>query len=113
MAFRPRLLESADQELRDIVSYLVGHSDDAARGFLDAFERQLDLLCSGVVSCGFSRMPELARLGYRSVLVGRYVFLYYLEEDCVVVAHLFHQRQDYVSLVTEGRERGVISKKGD
>ena len=99
MAYRSRLLESANRDLEDIVGHLASCSDTRAAAFLDEFENQLDLICSGIVSYGYSRMPELARLGYRCALVGDYLFLYYLEGDAVVVAHIFHQRQDYANLV--------------
>ena len=99
MAYRARILEGANDELEEVVAYLSARGGDAAADFLDAFEAQLDLICSGAVEHGLSRMPELARLGYRAALVGRYLFLYYVDGDAVVVAHLFHQRQDYASLV--------------
>lgn len=99
MAYSSRILETACQELNDIVSYLSTYSKDAAAVFLDDFEAELDLICSGVVSFGLSRMPELAALGYRCALVGSYLFLYYIEDGVVVVAHLFHQRQDYANIV--------------
>lgn len=99
MAYRGRLLETANRDLEDIVRNLAAYSDSRAAAFLDGFENQLDLICSGVVSYGYSRMPELAQLGYRCALVGDHLFLYYIEGDTVVVAHIFHQRQDYANLV--------------
>ncbi|WP_139652051.1 type II toxin-antitoxin system RelE/ParE family toxin [Raoultibacter phocaeensis] len=103
MAYRPRILESADRELSQIVAYLAGYNKDAAKAFLDEYELQLDLICSETVEYGLSRMPELAQLGYRCALVGKYLFLYYIEDDVVVIAHLFHQRQDYAKLVQSER----------
>ena len=103
MAFRPRILESADRELGEIVAYLAGYSKNAAKTFLDEYESQLDLICSETVTYGLSRMPELAQLGYHCALVGKYLLLYYIEDDAVVVAHLFHQRQDYAKLVESER----------
>ena len=41
----------------------------------------------------------LAKRGYRSALVGSYVLLYRFEGDTVYIAHIFHQRQDYATLV--------------
>lgn len=99
MAYRSRILEGAVGDLEGIVAHLSARSEDAASAFLDSFEAQLDLICSGTVSYGLSRMPELARLGYRTALVGQHLFLYYVDGDAVVVAHVFHQRQDYAALV--------------
>ena len=48
---------------------------------------------------GLSRVKELAVLGYRPMLVKNYVALYKVEGDVVIVAHIFHQSQDYAKLV--------------
>ena len=103
MTYRPRIPESADRELSQIVAYLAEYSKDAAKAFLDECEAQLDLICSETVEYGPSRMPEFAQLGYCCAFMGRYLFLYYIEDDAVAVAHLLHQRQDYVKLVESGR----------
>lgn len=105
MVYKSRILESARHELENIVSYLAEYSKDAARSFLDAYESQLDPICSSTVSYGLSRMPELALLGYHTALVGDYLFLYYIENDTVIVAHLFHQRQNYTTLVTAQEQK--------
>ena len=99
MTYDARILESANRELDQVVAYLASYDKAAAHDFLDEFEKQLDLICSGTVEYRLSRMPELAQLGYRIAFVGRYLFLYYLEDEMVVVAHVFHQRQDYARLV--------------
>ena len=44
-------------------------------------------------------MPELAARGYRTMHVNNYVALYRVKDDMVVVAHIFHQTQNYASLV--------------
>lgn len=100
MEYEPRILESANRELSEIVAYLAGYSKDAAISFLDEYELQLNLICTETVNYGLSRMPELAQLGYHCALVEKYLFLYYIEGDTVVVAHLFHQKQNYAKLVS-------------
>ena len=67
MAYKRKILEEAAREYREIVSYLatVLCSPDAARGFMDEFEHQLDLVCDMPELYGLSRMKELAVLGYR------------------------------------------------
>lgn len=99
MGSSSRILETANHELEDIVSYLASHGKHTAEAFINEYAKQLDLICSGTVSYGLSRMPELALLGYRTALVGSYGILYYFENDFVVVAHIFHQSQDYAALV--------------
>ena len=101
MAYKRKILKEAAREYRDIVRYLAAvlGSPDAARGFMDEFDYQLRLVCDMPELYGLSRMRELAVLGYRSMLVKNYVALYKIEGDAVVVAHIFHQSQDYAKLV--------------
>lgn len=101
MAYKRKILEEAAREYREIVSYLatVLCSPDAARGFMDEFEHQLDLVCDMPELYGLSRMKELAALGYRPMRVKNYVALYKIVDDAVVIAHVFHQSQDYAKLV--------------
>lgn len=101
MAYKRKILKEAAREYRDIVRYLaeVLNSPDAARGFMDEFDYQLGLVCDMPELYGLSRMKELASLGYRTLLVNNYVALYRIDDDTVVVAHIFHQSQDYAKLV--------------
>lgn len=46
-----------------------------------------------------SHLPELAALGYRPIHIKRYAALYKVTNDKIVIAHIFHQTQDYARLV--------------
>lgn len=99
MAYNVKILPTAEQEVDDIVDYLLGHGIFTARHFLDKYRSQLQLLQSGVVDYGLSKLPELAVLGYHACLVNSYVMLYYYDNEDVVIAHVFLQSQDYAALV--------------
>lgn len=101
MAYKRRILEEAAREYRDIVSYLatVLCCPDAARGFMDEFEYQLDFVCEMPELYGLSHLKELAVLGYHPMRVKNYVALYKIVGDVVVIAHVFHQSQDYAKLI--------------
>ena len=101
MTFKRKILKQAALEYRGIVDYLVRglHSPQAARDFIEEFTNKLDLVCEMPESHALSRMEELAVLGYRPMLVKNYVALYKIEDDCVVIAHIFHQSQDYARFV--------------
>lgn len=101
MASRAVILEGAQKEYREIVDYLsnVLESPRAAARFVDEFDRQLGLVRDNPELHALSRVPELAARGYRPMLVNSYVALYKLDGDTVVVAHVFHQSQDYARLV--------------
>ena len=99
MAYSVRILPSAEDEVESIIAYLASHGTSTARRFVAEYRKQLELLASDVVDYGLSKLPELAALGYHSCLVNTYVLLYYYEGDAVVIAHVFHQSQDYARLV--------------
>ena len=99
MDYNVRILPTAERELDEAVGYLAAYSKSAAASLLDEYANQLDLLKRKIVSYALSRMPKLATLGYRTALVGDYLFLCYVDDETLVVAHFFHQRQDYAALV--------------
>ncbi|MEE0705179.1 MAG: type II toxin-antitoxin system RelE/ParE family toxin [Adlercreutzia sp.] len=101
MAYKKVILKSAQAEYRDIVSYLVEvlKSPQAAIHFMNEFDYQLDLIVETPEMFSLSRMPELAARGYRAAHVNNYLMLYKIQDQNVVVAHIFHQSQDYARLV--------------
>ena len=101
MAFPRVILSSAQLEYEAIVEYLAVDlaSPTAAKRFMAEFSYQLDLVCDMPEIHALSRMPELAALGFRPMLANGYVALYRFDGEKVVVAHVFHQAQDYARLV--------------
>ncbi len=99
MAYNVKILPTAKLEVEGIVEYLLGHGVNTARRFSVKFRAQLELLASGVVDFGPSFISELSALGYHACLVNTYVMLYYYDGGDVVIAHVFHQSQDYATLV--------------
>lgn len=99
MAYNVKILLTAEQEVDDIVEYLMGHGVNTARRFLAKYRQQLEILQSGVADYGLSFLRELRGLGYHACSVNSYVMLYYYEGSDVEIAHVFHQSQDYASLV--------------
>ena len=93
---------AAEAEIDLINEYLAVYSRKAADAFLDAVEDRIATLEQGVVEFPVARDPALSAAGYHSALVKSYIMLYTVaEEGEVRIAHVFHQSQDYASLVTE------------
>ena len=101
MAYRVVILKGALAEYVQILRYLDENlgNKQAARDFAEEFERQTALVAENPHLHALSRLPELAAKGYRSYFVKRYVVLYKIKDDLVVVAHIFHQTQNYARLV--------------
>ena len=101
MAYRAVIAREAQREYESIVAYLTSSllSPAAASDFMAEFDHQLGLVCVMPQMHPLSHLPELAALGYRPMHVKRYVALYKVLDDKIVVAHIFHQTQDYARLV--------------
>lgn len=101
MAYSVEIAAEAQREYDQIVSYLANtlKSQQAVVGFIDEFSRQVDLIRDNPTLHALSRMPELAARGYRPFFVNNYVVLYKILGDTIVIAHIFHQSQDYARLV--------------
>lgn len=106
MAHEYLILEGAQRDYEGIVRYLAGDlaNPSAATRFMDEFDRQIEVVCENPRLHALSRMPELAALGYRPFFVGSYVALCTVREGTVVVAHVFHQSQDYARLAARRPE---------
>ena len=101
MAYKCVILDSAEVEREEIVKYLVEDvgSTQAAVSFLASMDREVDVASDIPTVHSLSRIPEVAEKGYRSALFGSYAMLYRFEGDTVYIAHVFHQRQNYATLL--------------
>ncbi len=99
MDYKVVLTEDAEKDLDAFVRYLllVKCSDQAAGNLLDDFEATKDSLEKVAVSLRYCENPALRKLGYRRInfLSHRYFMLYRIDEDMVIVDHIFHELQDY------------------
>jgi len=101
MATEFRLTKQAALEYEKIVEYLSIKlkSPQAASNFEEEFLRVIGLACVQPEIFPFSQHPHLAKLGYRKLLINRYIALYTYRDNVLIVAHIFHQTQDYARLV--------------
>lgn len=101
MAYRKAILAEAQQEYRDIVGYLVGmlRSEQAARNFMEEFDKQVNLVAENPELYGLSRVPELAERGYRCASVNNYIALYKVADGQIVVCRIVHKSRDYSRLL--------------
>ena len=101
MTYNRKILAQAALEYHSIIGYLTStlSSPQAAKDSINEFEHQLNLVCEMPMLYGLSKIEELAVLGYRSFLVKKYIAIYKIKGNCVIVAHIFHQSQDYAKFV--------------
>lgn len=101
MAYEAVILDEAKREFRSIIDYLcnVLDSPQATTAFMEEFERQVSLISDNPELFALSRLPELATRGYRTAHIDNYIMLCKTQGDLVLIAHIFHQTQDYARLV--------------
>lgn len=101
MTYKCEISNEAKLDYRGIVNYLVSvlGNKQAARDFADEFNSKIALISKNPQLYSLSCLPELKTREYRAVLVRNYVMLYKIDGDKVIIAHIFHQTQNYAYLV--------------
>ena len=94
-----RILDPAQAELEDIASlYLSLAGASSARKITDKIYNALEQLTQFPLSGPPMRDLELRSLGYRFLVVEKYILIYRLIDNSVIVYHIFDGRSDYPTL---------------
>jgi plasmid stabilization system protein ParE len=96
-----RYLPVAEEDLNEIVDYLLEHSINAASKFIDALEALEDSLSMFPELGALSRDAKLRRKGYRMAVIGDYLLFYAIRNECVYVMRIVHGKRNYLSLLNE------------
>lgn len=103
MAYKLAETERAQQDLRDIVDYIVSSLENpsAATTLLDEVEDCYDSLEQFPLMYETCRDPQLKALGYRKVCIRNYVIVYKVNEPAktVFIMRFFYGKQDYEKLL--------------
>lgn len=92
MAYRRVILDSAEADRDEIVEHLIEStgSTKASAGFLDSMDREVGLISELPAIHALSRIPAVAKRGYRVALLGSYAMPYRFEDDTIYIAHAKH-----------------------
>ena len=103
MAYKIIETEQAQQDLCDIVAYIVSALENrsAAAALLDEVEACYDHLERHPLMFEACHDPHLKALGYRKAGIKNYIMIYKVDEmiKTVAVMRFFHGRQDYEKLL--------------
>lgn len=94
-----RLLNIAEDDLAEIIAFIAEDDIAAAEKLAARIEKQLARL-AGHPSLG--RIPaeeELARLGYRYLVVDNYLIFYTVSAEAVLIQRIIHGARDYTGLL--------------
>jgi toxin ParE1/3/4 len=89
-----RLLEVAEQDLQEIVSYVAGENVTAALALADRIEKDILRLAAHPYMGRIPDDDKLAGLGYRFLVVENYLIFYTVGDRTVLVHRIIHGARD-------------------
>lgn len=93
-----RLLRAAEDDLREIVTYIAADRPSAAEALANKIEKNLTLLSKHAHLSRIPKEEEIAGLGYRYLVVENYLIFYIIEERTIYVHRILHGARDYLGL---------------
>ena len=93
-----RLLRVAEDDLVEIVAYIATDRPSAAEKLADKIEKNLGLLSKHPHLGRIPGEEDLARQGYRYLVVDNYLIFYTIEEKAILVHRILHGARDYLRL---------------
>ena len=94
-----RYLPIAEDDLNEIVDYLLEYSADAANVFIDKLESLESRLSVFPESAPPIRDKRLQSMGYRMAVIGDYLLFYTLRNKTVYVMRIIHGKRNYLALL--------------
>jgi plasmid stabilization system protein ParE len=96
-----RYLPIAEDDLNEIIDYLLEHSISAANAFIDELEKLEERLSIFPESAAPIRDKKLQNRGYRMAVIGAYSLFYILLNESVYVMRIMHSKRNYSSLLSD------------
>jgi toxin ParE1/3/4 len=94
-----RLLGLAEQDLAEIYEYIAADNTTAAERLLTRIEKELNALAKQPLLGRIPRDPDIAKLGYRYLVIGNYLAFYRVEPSVVLVYRIVHGARDYADIL--------------
>ena len=90
-----RYLKPAEKDLLDIFDYIQKDNPSAALSQLDKFDESISRLALNPLIGVIPRDERLKRLGYRILIVGRYLVFYVVKPKTVQIHRIIHGARRY------------------
>ena len=92
-------LPIAEDDLGEIVGYLLEHSIDAANAFINELEGLEERLSMFPKSAAPIRNKKLRSKGYRVAVIGEYLLFYIMQNESICVMRIIHGKRNYLSIL--------------
>lgn len=97
--FKVRVLLAAETDLADIASYIAVDDRSSAEAFLDRIENNLGHLEKHPRLGRVPNDEELAKLGYRCLVVDNYLIFYTVRRKEILIHRIIHGARNYKDLL--------------
>lgn len=94
-ATKVTLLPAAEDDLTEIIDYVIKDKPSAALELLERFQKNFDLLKENPLLGKVAQEKHLAQLGYRYLIVVNYLIFYVNEGSVVEIHRILHSARDY------------------
>lgn len=97
--FKIRYLSTAENDLDDIFSYILRDKPSAAASLLKNFDRSISQLAFNPELGVVPKDERLKKLGYRALVVGKYLIFYVVKDKTVQIRRVIHGARQYSFLL--------------
>ncbi len=94
-----RLLPIAEDDLDEIVDYISVENPRAAEKLLNHMVKNLEYLTTHPYLGKTPNEVDVARMGYRFLVIENYLLFYTIEENTVLVHRVLHGARNYLDLL--------------
>ena len=94
-------LPVTEEDLNEIVDYLLEHSTNAANKFIDELDGLEESLSMYPELGTLSRDKKLRSKGYRMLIINDYLLFYTIKHDRIYVMRVVHGRRNYLPLINK------------
>ena len=97
--FKIRYLSTAENDLDDIFDYIMRDNPSAAVSLLDKFDGSISQLAINPEIGVLPKDDRLKKLGYRMLIVGKYLVFYVVKANTVQIRRIIHGARQYSFLL--------------
>jgi toxin ParE1/3/4 len=94
-----RLLQAAQEDFKEITTYIALDNPSAAEAIADKIEKSLSNLSTYPLIGKIPNEEELATMGYRFLVVQNYLIFYTIEDQIIWVHRIIHGAREFLSLL--------------
>jgi toxin ParE1/3/4 len=97
--FIVRLLPVAEEDFTEIITYIAADRLSAAKDLANTIEKNLELLSNNPFLGRIPKEKELAKAGYRYLVVENYLLFYIVAGKTIYIHRIIQGARDYLSLL--------------